>query len=200
MRALSVFGAMFFLSACATVSVQPASITTSLVETDSALATKAKSFSKTMENEGWVNKNRPLVFIHKSIFGEKEAEKFPIKTYAEQMAEEASTPAAFEAELVSDISSAHAAISSLNAEARSYLAKKGDVSRNDVVAFEDALVDAKKCVQSFTDAQARLKTLSPTSATGVETAIDSINVEVDETRMLVERATAAWQGHSNKTS
>lgn len=199
MRSLCVFGALFCLSACATVTVQPASITTSLVATDSALTTKAKNFSRTLESEGWVSKDRPLAFIHKSIFGDKDAEKASKQKYADTLEDGTKTPAAFEAELISDISTAHSALASLNADARSYIAE-GEVSRNDIVAFEDALVDSKKCVQSFNDAHARLKTISPARALGVETYIDNMNAEIDETRMLVERATAVWQGLNSKTS
>ena len=122
MRYLGVLGAILCLSACATVTMQPASMTTSLLAKDSALTKDAKSFTKLAQKEGWVEKSTAMEFLQSRIFVEG-ASVGPDQTgYADELQKKHPKLSVYSDALRADIDLAHTELAALNAGANRFLA------------------------------------------------------------------------------
>lgn len=187
------------LSACATVTVQPASMTTSLVAEDSVLMAKAKTFTKVSETEGWVSKSSPMDFLQSRIFGTGNDDD-KRQDYAERLAKDFPATQDFSRELTADIQKARAELESLNAEATAYIDGGQDITRADVVAFEDALVAAKKSCQSFENASIKLGDRNEALGNAAVNLLIGYEDEITLSRQLIERMTLSWQGGDQPTS
>ncbi len=195
MRALCVLGAIICLSACATVTIQPASMTTSLVSEDSSLTAKAKAFSKQADEEGWIRKTSALAFLKTSLFGASEDEDDAApNTYAARVEAEAVFPVDIEARIVKDVQTATRSLTALNSEAEMYLAnEQKDVARADVVAFEDALVSARKSLSAFEEACELLDDRAPHRVEAVETELEALEAEISVSKSLADDIAKSWQ-------
>lgn len=200
MRTLCMVGAVLCLSACATVTVKPSSVTTSLISEDSALTMSAKAYQKQVETAGWVKKSSPLVFLQSKLFDTGNKADFKTDSYLDKVMAEDLSVDELAKKLVSDVDLAKSGLQTLNLEARNFLAGENSVKRRDVAAFEDALVAARQAKKSFEDCLGHLAETSPVHASAAKSSIAALKSEIDVSRTLADEITKAWQGTSSDLS
>ncbi len=200
MRNVFIIGAIACLSACATVTVKPASITTSFVAEDSSLTKSAKAYKTQIENAGWVQKTSAFSFLQSKLFDTGEDAAKPAETYADKVSAKGRSPEKMISMVVSDIRSARIGLYNLNMEARSALSGDDALTRKDVVAYEDALVIARQARQSFSGAVDVIMEKSPLIAADVTTALKAFGAEIDVSRQLADDITKSWKGSNTDMS
>lgn len=200
MRYLGVLGIILCLSACATVSMQPASMTTSLLTKESALTKDAKSFTKLAQKKGWVEKSTAMEFLQSRVFVEGATVGPDQTAYVEALQKNYPELAEYSAALQTDIDLAHSELAALNSRANTFLARDDQASRSDVAAFEEALVTARLASVSFEQANDVLVKQSTRDAETVRRTLEAYNREVNETRQLIETIAISWQAGTAVTS
>lgn len=194
MRFLCSLGAAALLSACATVKVQPASMTTSFVQAESELSKSAKSYISDAEAEGWITTTSPLAFFQSKLYGSEEQVS---ETYASHVAENYRMPVALGEKISSDILKASEGLSKVNDDAAVYLdadTTKSSLVRSDVVAFESTLIAAQKVRKSFSEACKVLRERAPMRAEDVEKTLAVLDDEIEATRRMADAIAVQWRG------
>lgn len=201
MRNLISVGAIMCLAACATVTVKPASMTTSLVTEESQLTKTARAYQTQIEQAGWVEKTSAFAFLQSRLFETEDSQASQPKGYLETISASTLTPDRLAARIIRDTRSARIGLLNLNTNARDFLsADDPTVTRKDVVAFEDALVMARKASKSFSDACNLVMETSPLIAADVTNALKAFEAEIDVSRQLADEITSIWQGSNSDIS
>lgn len=199
MRNLCLVGALVCLSACATVTLKPATLKTSLISEDSTLTKSAKAYQTQIEQAGWVEKTSALSYFQSKFFDMGETNDPGPADYAEKLMAEELSDDRFAAIVIGDIRSARIGLLNLNSTVRSVLSEADrTVSRRDVVTYEDALVTAGKARRSFSKAFDLLITNAPVIAGDVGNALQAFESEIDVSRALADEITLIWQGSNTE--
>ena len=184
---------------CATVTVQPASLTASFVSEDSELTSAAKAFKDQASDEDWMDEVNPIAFVQTQLFGmepDKEAEP----DYLEKLKAETGTSSAFRTQLIADIQLATSSLSDLNTLAQTVLDGEEKPERADVASFEEALVTAQKTHKTFSRAADELAVQSSPAMTPVQKALDTYSREIETTRGLADELVGQWRGEDETVS
>lgn len=200
MRKWCVLGAIFCLSACATVTVQPTSLTTSFLTEESSLTRSAKEFSKTAESSGWVEKNSTLALIQSKLFNMPGSNTPDLSGYAERLNSDSETGADMHSRISDDLDMISFALSRLNTETGKYLGSDKEPSRSDVVAYEEALVAARRSRKVFEQACDLLNDRDPFLSRDAETRLVELDEQIEIARKLADRLTLSWQNQTDAVS
>ena len=199
LRFLSTAALAVLCASCATVSMQPASMTASIVRPKSDLQQTAEAFSDEAADAGWVQSRDAVSFIANSLFGNNDAEAAP-GDYVSLIEAETAPVETVQRRLQTDTQETLASLVTINAQAGALLASDAEVVRGDVSSFEDALITARDCQRSFNHAVDALAERDATASVQTDIALTQINEEIERMSSFADRLVSRWRDDMVATS
>lgn len=193
----------FALPGCATVSVAPGSgaVETTVLNEQSALRDSAKEFQRVAVSRGWISESRGFFDLAKVLVDGGEPVSDDAQDYAAfiGVGERASDDVL--ATLSADLGDAAEALSTVSAEAQSFLEASIDASttdiRADLVSYERALVQAQQSRRSFVEAASLAGVESESQLTGLVAQFDAA---IDTARDIADLIAADYSSRDTGTS
>lgn len=153
MRSVLVCVSLGVLAGCATVSVVPGETTveTALTKSQSALRKTSDAYCDHLAAKGWAEADKGLAGFADLLIRGRSASEQTLPAYASEIGAASRAPVLVLARISSDSESARKGLEDVTLEARDVLGNaRGDASnRNDVIAFERALVRAQMAHRNF---------------------------------------------------
>ena len=199
LRIVSLAALAVLCSGCATVSMQPASTTASIIRPKSDLQRMAEGYSDQAREAGWVEGNDPMAFLTRSLFPDAQSGIASHEYHERIDADTASIPQV-QLQLQNDVSSALTGLTALNAAASDFLSDGSEIVRSDVASFEDALITSRNARRSFIEASEVLAERDATVSVETANDLDSLESEIEHTRQLADQLVNAWRDESVATS
>ena len=199
MRKRSVFACFALvvsLTACATVSVVPgnATVSTSVTQEQSELRAASLAFNETAVSRGWVSEGRGMLDIARVLVeGAPSQDTDQRSTYADLIGVGVRSEAELAATIIADARDAAAALSKVSGVAAALLdsAPDADTIRADLVSFERVLIQAQQTRRVFLDV---LTAADIVVAGDIETAVNGLEVQIDQARTLADRLATEYAG------
>lgn len=185
---------------CATVSMQPAEVTTSLAPEQSELRTASAAFCESANERGWASAINPLAFFRTAVFADAAPQGAVPETYAARINADTGSVEAAAGRISRDAGLAVAELSSVNEKASQLVADDQPSSRGDLAGFEKALVFAKKARVSFVEALEVIEGRSGVTFPSASSAIVRFESEIDELRRLANALLDQWQDRDDTVS
>lgn len=199
LRSVSLAAILFLSAGCATVSMQPASLTTSFTQQKSELTKQAEAYSATCVDAGWTQASNPLGFIHKSLFPGADQEE-AATTFGQSINAETADLNEVQSVLIAQITEAHSSLAYLNQTAAQALDSSEGIVRADVRSYEEALISARKAYRSFEDVRQTVEDRSDAPSSQVDNALAFFDDEIERSKSVADLLVARWQNQDGAVS
>ncbi len=199
LRFLGTAALAVLCASCATVSMQPASMTASIVRPKSDLQQTAEAFSDDAADAGWVQSRDAVSFITTSLFGNNDDES-AAGDYVEVIQASSAPVADVQSRLQADTEQTLIALTEINAQANALLSSDNEIVRGDVSSFEDALITARDCRRSFNHAADALAERDATVTVETEIALSGLDEQIDRMSGLADQLVERWRNEDVATS
>ncbi|MEO1474810.1 MAG: hypothetical protein AAFS13_00385 [Pseudomonadota bacterium] len=186
------------MSACATVTEFRGEdpVTISLTEEQSALRGAADQFSDVAAARGWVQRSGGIADLASYLI-EGRSPELETESYANLIGMGVRPGDDVMRTLASDAVDAASRLSQVSDKADVILGDAARaVSRSDVIAFEQALVNAQKCRRSFAEIAGAMDVALPSMA---EVALEAFDAELDRANGLADHMADAYTGSTGAT-
>ena len=200
MRSVGLAAIIFLCGGCATVSMQPASMTTSLSAPQSELSKVSDAFCEMLESRGWVASASPFALLQKSLFSGQEDEVSGTEAYFEKVSAKTDSTDLVEGRIVRDINTARSSLSDVNTSAKAFLAQGDKATRSDVSSFEQALVLARKSRRAFEAADNILTERQKGESALTQSAFDALDSEIEISKKLADALVVSWRDVNSAVS
>ncbi|MEO0883919.1 MAG: hypothetical protein AAFY34_14485 [Pseudomonadota bacterium] len=184
------------LAGCATVTEfrGETTATVSLTEEQSALREATDQFNETAETRGWVEKSGGLAELASVLMSGREAETSEADYVSLIGIGERPTDEVMRT-LASDATDAADRLSHMSDMAEAILrdATDSNIVRSDLIAYEQAFVNARKCRRSFANAADTAAVMLPAST---EMALAAFDSEIDRANDLADRLADEYSGRN----
>lgn len=203
MRTVLICVSLGLLAGCATVSVVPGETTveTALTKSQSALRKASDAYCDHLAEKGWAEADKGLVgFANLLIRGRSAAGTAP--AYAADIGAESRAPVLVLAKISADSEAARKGLEAVTLEAREVLRNSnGEASgRNDVIAYERALVRAQMAHRNFREALDVVTSRADMDVSPVRAEIASFAGSIDEARRVADDLAERYTGASDAAS
>ncbi|MEM7661079.1 MAG: hypothetical protein AAF292_02425 [Pseudomonadota bacterium] len=182
------------LAGCATVTEfrGDTSTTVSLTEEQSALREATDQFNETAETRGWVEKSGGLADLASMLVSGRETEQ-TAEDYATLIGIGIRPTEEVMRTLASDAVDAANRLSHMSDMAEAMLNETtgSSIGRSDLIAFEQAFVNARKCRRSFANAADTAAVMLPGTT---EMALRAFDSEIDRADGLADRLANQYTG------
>ena len=198
MRSVLVCVSLGVLAGCATVSVVPGETTveTALTKSQSALRKTSDAYCDHLAAKGWAEADKGLAGFADLLIRGRNASEQTLPAYASEIGAASRAPVLVLARISSDSESARKGLEDVTLEARDVLGNaRGDASnRNDVIAFERALVRAQIAHRNFQDALEIVSARADMDVSPVEAELGDFAVSIDEARRVADDLAERYTG------
>ncbi len=186
------------LAGCATVSVVPGETTveTALTKSQSALRKSSDAYCDRLAEKGWAEADKGLAgFADLLIRGRSASDQTP-PAYASDIGAATRAPVLVLAKISADSESARKGLEAVTHEAREVLAKsQSDASnRNDVIAYERALVRAQMAHRNFREALDIVSARADMDVSPIEAELKSFDATIDDARRVADDLAERYTG------
>ncbi|MFN4185150.1 MAG: hypothetical protein ACK4M6_10220 [Hyphomonas sp.] len=198
MRSVLVCVSLGLLAGCATVSVVPgeATVETALTQSQSALRKTSDAYCDHLAAKGWAEADKGLAgFADLLIRGRSASEQHP-PAYASDIGAGSRAPVLVLAKISADSESARKGLEDVTLEARQVLdrSKSSTSNRNDVIAYERALVRAQMAHRNFLEALEIVSARADMDVTPIENDIGAFAAAIDEARRVADDLAERYTG------
>lgn len=188
------------LTGCATVSVVPspaASVEAPAAE-HLALRKASEAYVEMAETEGWVARSSGLGGLARVLInGRPDIPEAAPETYLDQVQADILDADKALLEIGSDIEAARAGLAHVNLQASAVIETGEAAERDDIIAFERALVSAQRSRRAFIQASEALAgdiELDRLREVSAETALAALETEIDRARRTADILASAYSG------
>lgn len=197
MRSVFVCVSLGLLAGCATVSVVPGetSVEAALTKSQSELRKSSDAYCDRLAEKGWAEADKGLAgFADLLIRGRSALNETP--AYASDIGAATRAPVLVLAKISADSEAARKGLDGVTDEAREVLRNaKGDASnRNDVIAYERALVRAQMAHRNFRDALEMVSTRADMDVSPVRADLMKFSDSIDEARRVADDLAERYAG------
>lgn len=197
MRIAFVCVSLGLLAGCATVSVVPGETTVenALTKSQSALRQSSDAYCDHLAEKGWAEADKGLAgFADLLIRGRSAAGETP--AYTSDIGAATRAPVLVLAKISADSETARKGLEEVTAEAREVLKNtSADASsRNDVIAYERALVRAQMAHRNFRDALDIVSSRADMDVAPVRNELGSFADSIDEARRVADDLADRYAG------
>lgn len=197
MRSVFVCVSLGLLAGCATVSVVPGETTveTALTKSQSELRKSSDAYCDRLAEKGWAEADKGLAgFADLLIRGRNASNEAP--AYASDIGAATRAPVLVLAKISADSEAARKGLEGVTEEARGVLKNaRGDASnRNDVIAYERALVRAQMAHRNFRDALEMVSTRADMDVSPVRADLMKFSDSIDEARRVADDLAERYAG------
>lgn len=198
MRSVFVCVSLCVLAGCATVSVVPGETTveTALTKSQSALRKTSDAYCDHLAAKGWAEADKGLAGFADLLIRGRSASEETVPAYASDIGAASRAPVLVLARISADSESARKGLEDVTLEARDVLGNaRGDASnRNDVIAYERALVRAQMAHRNFQDALEIVSTRADMDVSPVEAELGDFATSIDEARRVADDLAERYTG------
>lgn len=198
MRSVFVCVSLCVLAGCATVSVVPGETTveTALTKSQSALRKTSDAYCDHLAAKGWAEADKGLAGFADLLIRGRSASEETLPAYASEIGAASRAPVLVLARISADSESARKGLEDVTLEARDVLGNaRGDASnRNDVIAYERALVRAQMAHRNFQDALEIVSTRADMDVSPVEAELGDFAASIDEARRVADDLAERYTG------
>jgi len=198
MRSVLVCVSLGVLAGCATVSVVPGETTveTALTKSQSALRKTSDAYCDHLAAKGWAEADKGLAGFADLLIRGRSASEQTLPAYASEIGAASRAPVLVLARISADSESARKGLEDVTLEARDVLGNaRGDASnRNDVIAYERALVRAQKAHRNFQDALEIVSARADMDVSPVEAELGDFATSIDEARRVADDLAERYAG------
>lgn len=204
MRSVFLCVSLGLLAGCATVSVVPgeATVETALTKSQSALRKSSDAYCDHLAAKGWAEADKGLAGFADLLIRGRSASEQHVPAYASDIGAGSRAPVLVLARISADSEAARRGLEEVTLEAREVLdnAKTAASNRNDVIAYERALIRAQMAHRNFVDALDIVSARADMDVSPIEAELARFSVSIDEARRvaddLAERYTGAYGASS----
>lgn len=198
MRSVLVCVSLGLLAGCATVSVVPgeATVETALSKSQSALRKTSDAYCDYLADKGWAEADRGLAgFADLLIRGRSASDQAP-PVYASDIGAASRAPVLVLARISADSESARLGLEDVTREARAVLGNSEATTsnRNDVIAYERALVRAQMAHRNFQDALDIVSARADMDVSPVKAELGAFSASIDEARRVADDLAERYTG------
>lgn len=198
MRSVLVCVSLGVLAGCATVSVVPGETTveTALTKSQSALRKTSDAYCDHLAAKGWAEADKGLAGFADLLIRGRSASEQTLPAYASEIGAASRAPVLVLARISADSESARKGLEDVTLEARDVLGNaRGDASnRNDVIAYERALVRAQMAHRNFQDALEIVSARADMDVSPVEAELGDFATSIDEARRVADDLAERYAG------
>jgi hypothetical protein len=198
MRSVFVCVSLCVLAGCATVSVVPGETTveTALTKSQSALRKTSDAYCDHLAAKGWAEADKGLAGFADLLIRGRSASEETLPAYASEIGAASRAPVLVLARISADSESARKGLEDVTLEARDVLGNaRGDASnRNDVIAYERALVRAQMAHRNFQDALEIVSARADMDVSPVEAELGDFAASIDEARRVADDLAERYTG------
>lgn len=198
MRSVLVCVSLGVLAGCATVSVVPGETTveTALTKSQSALRKTSDAYCDHLAAKGWAEADKGLAGFADLLIRGRSASEQTLPAYASEIGAASRAPVLVLARISADSESARKGLEDVTLEARDVLGNaRGDASnRNDVIAYERALVRAQMAHRNFQDALEIVSARADMDVSPVEVELGDFATSIDEARRVADDLAERYAG------
>jgi hypothetical protein len=198
MRSVFVCVSLCVLAGCATVSVVPGETTveTALTKSQSALRKTSDAYCDHLAAKGWAEADKGLAGFADLLIRGRSASEETVPAYASDIGAASRAPVLVLARISADSESARKGLEDVTLEARDVLGNaRGDASnRNDVIAYERALVRAQMAHRNFQDALEIISARADMDVSPVEAELGDFAASIDEARRVADDLAERYTG------
>ena len=198
MRSVLVCVSLGVLAGCATVSVVPGETTveTALTKSQSALRKTSDAYCDHLAAKGWAEADKGLAGFADLLIRGRSASEQTLPAYASEIGAASRAPVLVLARISADSESARKGLEDVTLEARDVLGNaRGDASnRNDVIAYERALVRAQMAHRNFQDALEIVSARADMDVFPVEAELGDFATSIDEARRVADDLAERYAG------
>lgn len=198
MRSVIVVVSLGLLAGCATVSVVQGETTveTALTKSQSELRKSSDAYCDYLAAKGWAEADKGLAgFADLLIRGRSASQQTP-PAYASDIGAATRAPVLALAKISADSEAARKGLENVTREAREVLANsRTDASnRNDVIAFERALVRAQMAHRNFLEAFSIVSARADMEVGPVEAELGNFAAAIDDARRVADDLAERYTG------
>lgn len=198
MRSVLVCVSLGLLAGCATVSVVQGETTveTALTKSQSALRKTSDAYCDHLAAKGWAEADKGLAgFADLLIRGRSASQQEP-PAYASDIGAGSRAPVLVLAKISADSESARKGLEDVTREAREVLDKsRADASnRNDVIAYERALVRAQMAHRNFVEALDIVTARADMDVSPIKAELTAFDAAIDEARRVADDLAERYTG------
>ena len=198
MRSVLVCVSLGVLAGCATVSVVPGETTveTALTKSQSALRKTSDAYCDHLAAKGWAEADKGLAGFADLLIRGRSASEQTLPAYASEIGAASRAPVLVLARISADSESARKGLEDVTLEARDVLGNaRGDASnRNDIIAYERALVRAQMAHRNFQDALEIVSARADMDVFPVEAELGDFATSIDEARRVADDLAERYAG------
>jgi len=198
MRSVLVCVSLGLLAGCATVSVVPgeATVETALTQSQSALRKTSDAYCDHLAAKGWAEADKGLAGFADLLIRGRSASEQRAPAYASDIGAGSRAPVLVLAKISADSESARKGLEDVTLEARQVLDRSKSVTsnRNDVIAYERALVRAQMAHRNFLEALEIVSARADMDVTPIENEIAAFAAAIDEARRVADDLAARYTG------
>ena len=198
MRSVLVCVSLGLLAGCATVSVVQGETTveTALTKSQSALRQTSDAYCDHLSEQGWAEADKGLAGFADLLIRGRSASQQELPAYAADIGAASRAPVLVLAKISADSEWARTGLEDVTREARAVLSKsKADASnRNDVIAYERALVRAQMAHRSFLEALDIVTTRADMDVSPIKAELEAFAGSIDEAREVADDLAERYTG------
>lgn len=198
MRSVLVCVSLGLLAGCATVSVVQGETTveTALTKSQSALRQSSDAYCDHLAAQGWAEADKGLAGFADLLIRGRSASQQELPAYASDIGAASRAPVLVLAKISADSEWARTGLEDVTREAREVLSKsKSDASnRNDVIAYERALVRAQMAHRSFLEALDIVTTRADMDVSPIKAELEAFSGSIDEAREVADDLAERYTG------
>lgn len=198
MRCVVVCVSLGLLAGCATVSVVPGETTveTALTKSQSALRQSSDAYCDHLAEQGWAEADKGLAGFADLLIRGRSASNQEPPAYASDIGAASRAPVLVLAKISADSESARKGLEDVTGEALEVLEKsRADASnRNDVIAYERALVRAQMAHRNFIEALEIVSTRADMDVSPVRAELKAFSGAIDDARRVADDLAERYTG------
>lgn len=204
MRIVLVCVSLGLLAGCATVSVVPGETTveTALTKSQSDLRKASDAYCDRLAAKGWAEADKGLAgFADLLIRGRSASEQMP-PAYASDIGVDTRAPVLVLAKISADSEAARKGLEGVTLEAREVLdnARSDASNRNDVIAYERALVRAQMAHRNFREALDIVSARADLDVSPIEAELGNFSDAIDDARRVADDLAERYTGSYGTSS
>lgn len=204
MRSVIVVVSLGLLAGCATVSVVQGETTveTALTKSQSELRKSSDAYCDHLAAKGWAEADKGLAGLADLLIRGRSASQQTPPAYASDIGAGTRAPVLVLAKISADSESARKGLETVTQEAREVLANsRTDASnRNDVIAFERALVRAQMAHRNFLEAFSIVSARADMEVGPVEAELGNFAASIDNARRVADDLAERYTGSYTTSS
>ncbi|MFN3608857.1 MAG: hypothetical protein ACK4Y9_07325 [Hyphomonas sp.] len=198
MRSVLVCVSLGLLAGCATVSVVQGETTveTALTKSQSALRQSSDAYCDLLADRGWAEADKGLAGFADLLIRGRTASQQPPPAYATDIGAASRAPVLVLAKISADSESARKGLEDVTREAREVIDKSRiDASnRNDVIAYERALVRAQMAHRNFREALDIVTARADMDVSPIKAELNAFDASIDQARSVADDLAERYTG------